>query len=193
MRLTGLQPLYRSMRAQDMERTKFRYQHNHLVFDCLFFIDTEPHFELVMGCLGHNFTIFVEVRKGFEITPYIEPKETFLALRNALFQGMGSTNKFDPMAFFTEFNRHIPNHTSPDQAPTPDDVGRHYPDIEEADKRFFCGWLDNTKQGNHVSPSNLAKTRRLLGQRAHDLAQRRNLSTRWTHEQSKAIAFFMPD
>jgi Family of unknown function (DUF6037) len=72
-------------------------------------------------------------------------------------------------------------------------VVRWYPDIEDAHKRFFCGWLDNSKQGNQVSVTNLDKTRRLLGQRAHDFAQRRNQSTRWTHEQSKAIAFFMPE
>jgi hypothetical protein len=192
MQLTGLQPLYRSMRQKGMGRTKFRYHLNHLVFECLFFIDTEP-FELVMGCLAHNFVIFKEVRPGFEITPYIEPKDTFFALRNALFQGQGSGNRFDPVAFFSEFNQHIPTHTAPDQAPSVDDVVRYYPEIEDAHKRFFCGWLDNSKQGNKVSVLNLAKTRRLLGQRAHDFAQRRNQSTRWTHEQSKAIAFFMPE
>jgi hypothetical protein len=106
---------------------------------------------------------------------------------------LGSINRFDPAAFFAEFNRRIPNRAAPDQVPTPDDVVRYYPDIDEADKRFFCGWLDNSKQGNRVSPANLAKTRRLLGQRAHDFAERRNQSARWTHEQSKAIAFFMPD
>lgn len=192
MRLTGLQPLYRSMCDQGLGRTKFRYQHNHLVFECLFFADLEP-FELVMGCLVHNFAIFLEVRKGFEIAPYIEPKETFFALRNALFQGAGAPNRFDPVAFFTEFNRHIPQSATPAQSPTADDVVRYYPDIEESDKRFFCGWLDNTKQGNHVSPANLAKTRRIFGQRVHNFAKRRDLSTRWTHEQSKAIAFFMPE
>lgn len=192
MQLTGLQPLYRSMRQQDIGRTKFRYHLNHLVFECLFFADTAP-FELVMGCLGHNFAIFINVRPGFDISPYIEPKETFFALREALFQGQGSVNRFDPVAFFAEFNRHIPGHAAPDQTPTPDDVVRWYPDIEDADKRFFCGWLDNNRQGNQVSVTNLAKTRRLLGQRAHDFAQRRNQSTRWTHEQSKATAFSMPE
>ena len=133
------------------------------------------------------------MRRGFEITPYIEPKETFFALREALFQGQGSARRFDPVAFFTEFNRHIPGHATPDQTATSDDVVRWYPDIEDAHKRFFCGWLDNSKQGNKVSSTNLTKTRRLLGQRTHDFAQRRNQSTRWTHEQSKAIAFFMPE
>jgi hypothetical protein len=114
-------------------------------------------------------------------------------LRNALYQGAGNNNRFDPAAFFAEFNRHIPSLAIPDQVPTPDDVVRYYPDIEHADKRFFCGWLDNNKQGNHVSPENLAKTRRLMGQRAHDFAQRRNQSTRWTHKQDEAKAFFMPE
>ena len=36
MRMDGLEPLYRSMRAQNIGRTKFRYQHNHLAFECLF-------------------------------------------------------------------------------------------------------------------------------------------------------------
>ena len=192
MKLTGLQTLYRSMCDQEMGRIKFRYKLNHLVFECLFFADVEP-FELVMGCLGHNFAIFVEVRRGFEITPYIEPKATFYALCDALKQGAGSQHRFDPTTFFVEFNRHIPQHATPDQAPTPDDVVRHYPDIEDAQKRFFCGWLDNNKQGNRVSSANLDKTRRLLGQRAHDFAQRRNQSTRWTHIQQDAKTFFMPD
>jgi Family of unknown function (DUF6037) len=192
MQLTGLQPLYRSMRQQDIGRIKFRYKLNHLVFECLFFADTAP-FELAMGCLGHNFTILVDVRPGFEISTYIEPRETFFALRNALFQGQNSNNHFDVVAFFAEFNRHIPTHATPDQIPSADDVVRYYPEIEDSRKRFFCGWLDNGKQGNQVSVTNLEKTRRLLGQRARDFAQRRNQSTRWTHEQSKAIAFFMPE
>jgi hypothetical protein len=63
---------------------------------------------------------------------------------------------------------------------------------KHADKRHFCGWLDNNKQGNHVSAENLAKTRRLQGQRAHDFSKRRNQSTRWTHKREDAVAFFMP-
>lgn len=192
MQLTGLHPLYSSMRQQDIGRIKFRYHHNHLVFECLFFAETAP-FELVMGCLGHNFAIFINVHPGYVITPYIEPKDTYFALREALFRGHGSANRFDPVVFFAEFNRCIPAQAAPYQTPSADDVARYYPDIEDAHKRFFCGWLDNNRQGNEVSVTNLAKTRRLLGQRAHDFAQRRNQSTRWTHEQSKATAFFMPD
>ncbi len=191
MQLTGLQSLYRSMRDQNMGRAKFQYTLNHLTFECLFFIDLEP-FELVMGCLGEDFAIFLEVGRGFSIRPYIEPPATFHALSAALRQNRGSAHAFSAVDFFAEFNRHIPDHTSPANVPSVDDVIRHYPHIEHADKRHFCGWLDNNKQGNRVSPENLAKTRRLQGQRAHDFSKRRNQSTRWTHKREDAVAFFVP-
>lgn len=192
MHLTGLEPLYRSMQAQDMGRAKFRYTRQHLTFECLFFADIAPY-ELVMGCLGHNFVIFMEVGQDFEITPYIEPKETFFALRNAIFQNAGSDHRLSVGDFFNEFNRHIPTHVTQRDVATSVDVGQYYPDMEHADRLYFCGWLDNNKQGNHVSPKNLAKTRRLQGQRAHDFSQRRNQSTRWTNNREDAVAFFIPE
>jgi hypothetical protein len=134
----------------------------------------------------------VQVHRGFEIRPYIEPPETFAALCRALFADAGSGRRFDALAFFEEFNRHIPARAKPDQVPGVDDVLRYYPDVEEADKRFFCGWRDNTAEGKQVTPGNLAKTRRLLGQRAHDFSQRRNHSTRWTHRPEEARGFYWP-
>ena len=173
-----------------------RYQHpqyrrNHLLFECLFFIDTVPY-ELVMGCVEHNFVIFKDVSETFEITPYIDSKDTFFALRNAIFQNAGNDHRLSVSDFFREFNQHIPAHVAPHDAVTPDDVVRYYPDIEESAKRYFLGWLDNNAAGNNVTPRNLAKTRRLLGQRAHDFSLRRNQSTRWTHRPEEARAFFIP-
>jgi hypothetical protein len=110
----------------------------------------------------------------------------------ALRQNGGSAHAFSAADFFAEFNRHIPDHTSPANVPSVDDVIRHYPHIEHADKRHFCGWLDNNKQGNQVSAENLAKTRRLQGQQAHDFSKRRNQSTRRTCRREDAIAFFIP-
>jgi hypothetical protein len=82
------------MRDQRLERVKFRYQLNHLTFECLFFADTVP-FELVMGCLGLNFAIFVDVHQGFVIRPFIEPEQTYWALRDALFMNAGSGVKLE--------------------------------------------------------------------------------------------------
>lgn len=182
------------MTAQNMGRLKFHYRLNHLTFDCLLFIDTQP-IELVMGCLGHQFAIYLDIGPAptFEISTFIKPTETFLALIAALKTGSNSGERFNATAFFSEFNAKIPATARPDQRPTPSDIVRYYPDIEEAKKIHFCGWLDNTKQGNRVSLRNLAKTRRFFGQRVTDWAEQRNQSTRWTDQESQAKAFFMPD
>lgn len=158
MKLDGLIQLYKSMRSQDIGRTKFRYQHNHLTFDCLFFIDVEP-FELVMGCIGHNFAIFLEIEKGFKIEPFINPKSTFYDLLDALKTDKKSDNKFNPFKFFEAFNRQIPDSAKPRNTVKPQDIVKYVSNIEESDKIYFCGWLNNNLQGNQVSEKNLKKTK----------------------------------
>jgi len=192
MKLTGLEPLFRSMQTQQITRYKFRYEINYLKFDCLFFTDIRP-FELVMGCRGQNFAIFLDVHPGFNIRPYIEPKDTYSALSKALRTHERSDGKLIPGEFFQAFNERIPTIANPYNTVGNEDVVRYYSDIEEADKIYFCGWLDNNQQGHRVTESNLYKTKLLLGQRAFDFSQRRNHSTRWTHEKSRAITLCIPD
>ena len=146
-----------------------------------------------MGCIGHNFAIFLDVERGFQIDPFIKPKQTFFDLINALGTTNNSNNKFDCVNFFNEFNERIPATANPHNPVTAAEVVRYYSDIEDSDKIYFCGWLDNNLQGNKVSPENLYKTKRLMGQKAHDLAQRRNLSTKWTHLENQALNHFFPE
>jgi Family of unknown function (DUF6037) len=143
--------------------------------------------------VGHNFAIFKDVSATFDITLYIDEKDTFFALRQAIFQNAGSGHRLSLSDFFNEFNERIPAHVTQRDVATPDDVVRYYPDIEESAKRYFLGWQDNNVRGENVTPKNLAKTRRLLGQRAHDFSLRRNQSTRWTHLRERAAAFFIPE
>ena len=119
--------------------------------------------------------------------------QSVLNWRPSFAVGAGTNIKLEPAVFFAEFNQHIPTQASPDQRPAPRDVGRYYPDLEEADKLFFCGWLDNTKQGKRVTQTNLAKTLRLMGQREHAFSLQRNFSTRWTNDESKAVTLLLPE
>lgn len=192
MKLSGLVPLYRSMKEQNIERYKFRYTLNHLTFDCLFFIDTTP-FELVMGCLRHNFVIFKNIEQGFEVHTFIEPKKTYWDLVNALKTTNDSANALNPREFFSQFNENIPKCANPKNVPTTSDIAPYYSNIEEADKIYFCGWLDNNLRNNRVSDSNLEKTQRLLGKKAYEFAKRRNQSTRWTDERGKEVVLWFPD
>jgi hypothetical protein len=181
------------MKEQDMGRCKFQYSLNHLTFDCLFFIDIEP-FELAMGCIEHNIFILKNIEKGFQIEDTrIEPAATFWALVNALKTGAYSDERFNPFKFFVDFNRAIPRTTSPNNRPTTQDVIRYYSDIEESEKIYFCGWLDNSLQKNNVTPENLFKTKMLMGERASAFSERRNQSTKWTHIQRLGQDFYIPD
>jgi len=142
--------------------------------------------------IGHNFAIFLDVQKGFEINTFIK-RETFFALINALKTDSSSDNRFDANQFFSDFDKNVPEHANPHNTATTSDVVRYYSNIEEADKIHFCGWLDNNLRKHSVTDSNLSKTRRLMGQEVHDFAKRRNQSTRWTHDETMAIEFYFPD
>ena len=189
MKLTGLIPLHRSMREQGMRRVKFRYEVNRLTFECLFFIDGDPY-ELVMGCLGRNFAIFKEVWRGFEINPFLG--DLYGPLQDALHLGAGTNIRLDPKVFFAEFNARIPSQARPEDRPSTVDIARYYPIKEEADKLYFCGWTDHGDSGRRVTEHNLEKTLRLMGRPERDFSLRRNQSTRWTDDQTKAKEFFIP-
>jgi len=194
MKLTGLFALHASMTAQNLGRYKFRFDYKHLIFECLLFIDTKP-IELVMGAIDHDFAIYLNIgpAPNFQLTPFIEPKETFWALLDALRTGGMRVNPFDSTAFFSKFNESIPPHATPDQVPTGGDYIRYFSSIEDPDKIYFFGWLDNDRLGNCVSEANLTKTHRYFGQRIYELARRTNQSTRWTHLRRRAVDFFEPD
>lgn len=189
MQLTGLKLLYMSMKSQGIERYKFPYRHNHLHFDCLFFIDQQP-FELVMGCKAENFAIFLDVRQSFEIDPNLD-RQTYYRLLDALRLGGHSGKPFRTGEFFSEFNQHIPNHADPQNKARPQDIAPYRSIAEEAHKVFFCGWRNNPP-GAHVTPENLDKTLTLMGRREHEFSKRRNQSTCWTANEDDAREIFIP-
>ena len=144
--LSGLKALYKSMRQQDIERYKFRYQLRHLTFDCLFFIDDAP-FELAMGCIGHDFILLFDVKAGFKVEPIIKPTETYWKLINALKTNGQSFAPFEPEAFLNQLNRAIPPHADPQQVPTPAEIAKYTETLKSPKKFIFVAgattWLKN--------------------------------------------------
>lgn len=189
MRLSGLEPLYRSMARQNIERYRFRYRHGRAVFAVFFFADTRP-FELLFGCLGTNFAFTVDVHPGFIIHPYLG--ENYGRLCEVLGLTPNPDNPFSPAAFFTEFDRHIPGVAERAGVPRPEEVVVYRRDVDEAHKVFFCGWRDNTVRGEHVTETNLDKTLKLLGRRARDFCARHNTSSCWTDDRARAVEVDIP-
>jgi hypothetical protein len=59
-------------------------------------------------------------------------------------------------------------------------VAKYYDDIEESEKIYFIGFLDNNKLCHKVSDRNLRKTRLLIGEDAYYTCMKHNISTRWS-------------
>lgn len=179
MVLDGLRQIYGSMRAQQLDRQRFIYTKGEARFEVFFFIDTKP-FELLFSAIGHNFVFSYEVGQGFVVANPNLTKEEYRKLCEVLGLTFDAGNPFSPRAFLADFNENIPTTAHPDRTPKPHETARVYRNVEEADKIYHFGFLDNNKLKNQVTTENLDKTKRLLGQKIHDFCVKKNLSSKWT-------------
>ncbi|EOP32245.1 MULTISPECIES: DUF6037 family protein [Bacillus] len=189
MKLTGLEPLYQSMRAQKMTRTKFKITINKAIFSIIYFIDSKPH-KLAIGIHAKNVFFEIPVNKGFTIKAYID--KHYKDVYEALGLSPNSTNPFSSRAFFEEINKRIPTTTNPGNTPKPRDVIYFRKDVEEAEKIYFFGWKDNDIRGEKLSDENLHKTRQLLDEKAYIMCKTYNISSRWTDDSAKEVAYTSP-
>ncbi len=190
MKLDGLVPLYKDMRAKQLERIRFDYRHGRVSFDVYFFVDGSPYL-LLFGARGYNVAFEVTVERGFEINPRMSGDD-YKALCAALGLEYDPEHPFSPKAFFETFSGHIPASVPANHSVRPQDVVRFRRDVEEASKVYFCGWRDNTVRGDNVTEKNLLKTRELLGQKAYERCKAKNISSCWTDDPKKAITFTLP-
>lgn len=189
MRMEGLARMHASMLQVGLTRAKFRLRHNHLIFAGLFMADVRPY-ELALACLGHDFVLIFDVSTSYEVSAYLG--DHYGALAKALGTGSDSGNPLSSSDFLREIDNALPRTVALSDRPSSVDVVHVYRDVEEADKVYLCGWRDNTLRKEHVSDSNLAKTRRMIDQAAHDFCKRHNHSTCWTNDPSRAIAMTLP-
>lgn len=102
----------------------------------------------------------------------------------------GVTNERTPFRtgkFFAEFNEKIPA-TATDRARVlPHQIASYRRDVEEADKKYFCGWRNNKLENKKVTLKNLEKTRALIDEKTYVFCKDHNISTRWTDEPRFAV------
>lgn len=103
------------------------------------------------------------------------------ALDEALGNGTGSGQPLGTTHLLREIDAKLPYTVTANDKATPADVAKVVRDVDEADKVHFLRFIPHTQDsGRHVTAANLAKTRRLIGQHAHDWCQRPNISTGWS-------------
>src|SRR4051812_20219251 len=109
MKLSGLKPLYTSMKANNIKRTKFSININNVIFEIIYFIDSEPH-SLAIGVRERNLFFEILVKQGFIINTYLGDK--YATIYEILGLSPNSTTRFSPQKFYEEINKRIPTTTS---------------------------------------------------------------------------------
>ena len=184
--MSRLRLLHQVMKARHNNRCQFPFHRNCKKFDVLFFADKIPY-ELMFGLVGDRFSFKVRVSEDYRIDPRLD-RDDYRRLCKALDLEYNPDNPFRPAYFFEDLNNNIPNEISQDNEVKPQDVARHYPSIEEADKIYFVRWLQhlNPKIQWDVTEHNLEKTRRLLGEDIYLHCKERRISTVWTDDPQRA-------
>jgi len=189
MKLENLELLHRNMKAQDLTKTAFDFQFRDLNFAVIYLAEVFPH-ELLIGCRAHNLFLVVEVSEAFEISTYLGYH--YAELARALGLRYDPENPFKSSVFFEALRQAIPPTTTPANTPSMTDIARHSRDVEDADKVYFLGWINHDGKQSKPSQENLAKTKRICGQEAYEICLRYHISSRWTDEADRAVAYHAP-
>ncbi|TKI86364.1 DUF6037 family protein [Bacillus mycoides] len=189
MKLEGLIQLYEAMKEQGVKRYRFDFTFNKVTFDVFFFVDESP-FKLMFGAKLKNFYFELDVKPGFVINTYLGEK--YSELCKVLGLEYNPDNHFQTKDFFTVFNQKIPVSVNVNNLPQPHEIATYRKDVEESDKIYFWGWLPHLTTGKSASPENLKKTEKILGVDAYKTCKRMNISSRWTDDRSKVVAYTDP-
>ncbi|ANV74353.1 DUF6037 family protein [Bacillus cereus] len=189
MKLDGLVDLYEDMKKQGLTRYRFDFTFNKVTFDVFFFIDEKP-FKLMFGAKMKNFYFELVVNPGFKINTFLNEK--YNELCKVLGLKYDEDNPFQSSYFFAEFNKKIPTKINVNNQLQPHEVAQYRKDVEEFEKIYFWGWLTHANTDRNVTPENLKKTKRWLGIDAYKTCQKNNISSRWTDDRSKVVAYTDP-
>jgi hypothetical protein len=180
------------MKSKGIESAKFRYRVNNAEFE-IFFTTNPELFELLFGYIGdENFAFTIAVKKGFNISPTIEPKEAYYKLIELLKIDSSSGNPFRPFDFFKEFNASIPIVAKEHSISSKAKYLRYARDVDEAHKIHFCGWL-RPGEGRHTTAANLKKTLDHLKYSAYLFCKKNGVSSKWTDVPAKEREYTPPD
>lgn len=190
MKLERLEELYQSMRTQNIIKTRFIFNFRNLQFAVIYIAEQFPH-TLLFGCIEHNLFFVLNVNSRYEISTYLG--KDYQPLLDALNLKHDPNNPFSPNVFFEEFSQIIPCTTNVTNTPTMAEVAALSRDIEEADKRHFCGWRIHDGVTSNATSHNLSKTLRLCNTEVHNICVTHNISSCWTDDPNRAVPYHAPN
>lgn len=179
LELSGLRPLYKSIRQNNETYAFFYFKKNGVTFHVFFDIDTTPkkkNFSLGFMVPGTQFDLWIDVIQGFRINAYIDK---FDELREILNLKDNSMTQFSTRAFFEEFNQKIPAiYIKPPKEILHEVAIKKY-DIEESDKIYYLS-IKRLPVGHHRTLENTEKTRILFPKIYERIKNRTDISICYT-------------
>ena len=190
-KMHSLRRLHKHLDENGISKVLFDYDIREVRFKAFYTVDVHPH-ELSLTPQGlkpdEAFFLLWSFDEDFRADPNID-RESYYKLVRLLKHDGSSGNHLKPFDFLCELDRYCKSVTFPSSAPTPQKIAEVRLDMEERDKPFFCTWRMNDKRLGrqcNVSQKNLWKTATMLGQAARDFSERKNASSVWTDDATRA-------
>ena len=182
MQISGLKELHKNMRQNGVTRTQFQYRHNQVVFDVLFFTDGSPY-KLLFGAIGEKCCFVVNVKLGYSIDPFLQPKSAYNDLCRVLGIEYDPKNPFSTAKFFRHFADAVPHSvTSTKEPATP---AKSQAELNDDGEKIYFKYWKNNGVNSHVTPLNLEKTRKAFGSEIAEFCSERNISSCWSSNEKK--------
>ena len=179
LELSGLRPLYKSIRQNNETYAFFYFKKNGVTFHVFFDIETTPkkeNYSLGFMVPGTQFNLWIDVIKGFRINAFIDKSKE---LRGILNLKGNSGPPFSTRAFFEEFNQNIPEkYIKPPKEILYEIAIKKY-NIEESNKIYYLG-IKRLPVGQHRTPENTEKTRILFPKIYERIIHRTDISICYT-------------
>lgn len=164
-----------------------------LEFEALLIADGSSPHELFIGLVGQK-KPWAHVYSVEEYGTYLYTDgflgDDYGSLMDALgFAGLPGSNKFPVGDILTQADRasasQQPRRIAPHEYPA-----NYRRDVEEADKKYFMGWVNNNpvRCPNAPTKNNYEKTGRLIGWDVARKCRATHVSSRWTDDQTLAVA-----
>lgn len=177
MQISGLKELHKDMRRNGVSRTQFQYRHNTVVFDVMFFTDSSPY-KLLFGAIGEKCSFVVDVKPGYSIDPFLQPKSAYSDLCRVLRIEYDPDNPFSTTKFFRHFAELVPYTIKSTKEPI--SLPKSLAELnDDGEKIYFSHWRNNGVS-SHVTDINIEKTGRAFGMEIAAFCSEKNISSCWS-------------
>ncbi|MEM7241250.1 MAG: DUF6037 family protein [Pseudomonadota bacterium] len=190
-KMHSLKRLHEHLDQMKISKLSFDYKIREALFRAMYISDIYP-FELSLVPVGlrpkETFFLLWKFDENFYTDPSINNDEYYKLARMLRYDG-SSENKLIPFVFLRELDDFCKSCRLPSRKLTPEEIVAARPDIEERDKPYFCGWMQNNERlgrPRNVTSENLKKTATILGNKAKIFSKRENISSVWSHDPLRA-------